>query len=197
MNFCSQIALWKRRTLAPWTEVIQALGQARPEPNADTATDHLRPLLPFHAGLARCPPSPEGLGRARAEVRDLQIIVSNTTSNIKRCLRSSPLQGSVPGSELTSVCRIYTPAYSPVPLDLTLPPLPLAPGANVLVVPALRVNTWGGLFRVPCERSSPALSQVPPPPKIWLGHFGYTNFWDPDPPPPLPPFSYFPGEGCM
>ena len=38
MNICSQIALWKRRTLASWTEAVKAVGQAQPEPNADTAT---------------------------------------------------------------------------------------------------------------------------------------------------------------
>ena len=46
MSICCQIALWKRRTLVPWTEAMKAVGQARPEPNADAATRPFRaPLL--------------------------------------------------------------------------------------------------------------------------------------------------------
>ena len=38
MNLCLHIILWKRRTLAHWTEAVKAMRQVRPEPNADTAT---------------------------------------------------------------------------------------------------------------------------------------------------------------
>ena len=49
MSICSQIALWKRRTLVSCTEVMKAVGQARPEPNADAAT------RPFQAPLLTLP----------------------------------------------------------------------------------------------------------------------------------------------
>ena len=37
MNICSDIARWKRPTLARWTEAMEAVRQARPDPDADTA----------------------------------------------------------------------------------------------------------------------------------------------------------------